>query len=114
MPGVVDEALFAPHICSVTGLPDSPLFDTGTNMPTLRGRVYIGAKGAEIVSKALGYPTLIEWAQTKDDLSEALKELQELRDENKELGHAIDAIDLLESRGFTNRKKMGRPKKIEA
>jgi hypothetical protein len=113
MPSLVDEAIFAPHMCSLTGSSEGPLFDTGTNMPTMEGRVYVGKRGMETLAQAFGYPTLSEWQRTKDELEVISSEVELLRNENQELSRSVDAIDLLESHGFSARKKTGRPKKVE-
>ena len=113
MPGLVDEAIFAPHMCSLTGSSEGPLFDTGTNMPTMEGRVYVGKRGMETLAQAFGYPTLSEWQRTKDELEGLSSEVELLKNENQELSRSVDAIDLLESHGFSARKKTGRPKKVE-
>jgi len=113
MPGLVDEAIFAPHMCSLTGSSEGPLFDTGTNMPTMEGRVYVGKRGMETLAQAFGYPTLIQWRQTNEEVESLTSEVELLRNENQELSRSVDAIDLLESHGFSARKKTGRPKKVE-
>ena len=82
-------------------------------MPTMEGRVYVGKRGMETLAQAFGYPTLSEWQRTKDELEVISSEVELLRNENQELSRSVDAIDLLESHGFSARKKTGRPKKVE-
>jgi hypothetical protein len=106
----VERPVFSPQICAVTLRgQDDDWFDTGTDLRGIDPRVYVSGAGCRLAAQAIGWhaPEVVE---ERDGRIAALeRELSELQLQLREADKVIDAIDVFESRGFTTRKKPGRP-----
>lgn len=115
---VVDRLLAKPHHCAVfphmTEHSNSgqSFFDFGQlagNDP----RVYISHAAAEEMARHMDWASPAEAEEQAGRIHELELRIGELEDENNQANGYLDAIDLLESKGFRERKKPGRPKNPE-
>ena len=113
---LVEKATLFPSICAISGSHVGPFLDLRRNMGdhcVPGARFYIRALYAEEIGKAMGMLPRAQ-AEEKDQILYLQAErIQELEAELEELRREQSAIDLLESKGFTARKKPGRPPKKE-
>lgn len=105
-----------PSYCAVTGRSDDEWYiDTMNNIPQIQPHIYVSKGGVEnLVRVAGGYVPQEQYDEVKAQLEQAQGILAELEEENDRLASFADAIDVLESKDFTARKKVGRPKRVAA
>lgn len=113
---VVDTAESFPSYCIVTQRGEGPFLDTGANVTDIDPHVYLDVQVLKDMSRCVGMVEQTEVDSALERVAELEARVQELEDENNDLDNTIQTIDLLESKGFTARKKTGRPpaKKSEA
>jgi hypothetical protein len=112
---LVQNAVRLPHRCAVVpfiGQNHAEGFiDTECDLDGLR--VYISVVAFRDIAKLLRYVPASAVVAAEDRVAALQAELAQARAELAQAELHLDAVDLLESRGFTARKKPGRPKKEE-
>jgi hypothetical protein len=113
----VQRAVTKPMHCAV--LPfigqthERGFIDTGSELPGFDNHVYISVVAAEEMARMVGFIPGKERTRVQAELDQALARVTELERDLSEAERHLEAVDLLESRGFTARKKPGRPKREE-
>lgn len=106
---IIERPILPPGRCAVSLSDTDPqgFIDTGLTLTDFDPRVIVSVSWVKTTAKKLG---LVE---PEGDASndELFRENARLRDENAQLNRELEAIDVIESRGFTARKKAGRPRK---
>lgn len=113
---LVEKATLFPSICAISGSHVGPFLDLRRNMGDHcepGARWYIRELYAEEIGKAIGMLPKAQ-AEEKDMILQLQADrIRELEAELEEAQRENAAIDILESKGFTARKKPGRPPKKE-
>lgn len=106
---IIERPLLPPGRCVVSLSDEDPqgFIDTGLTLPEIDPRVIVSVSWVKTTAKKLG---LVEPDGDADN-DALFRENQRLREENAGLNRELEAIDVIESRGFTARKKAGRPRK---
>ena len=106
---IIDRPALPPGRCIASLSDEDPqgFIDTGNTSGGLEPRVIVSVNWVKTTAKKLG---LIE-PDGEADKDQVFRENQRLREENEQLNRELEAIDVIESRGFTARKKAGRPRK---
>lgn len=112
---LVQNAVRLPHRCAVIPFigqnhPDG-FIDTGTEMDGLR--VYVSIVAVRDMAKLIRYVPSSAVVAEQDKVARLEAELEQVRAELRSAERELEAVDVLESKGFTARKKTGRPKKEE-
>lgn len=112
---LVERAATRPMRCAV--LPqigqnhERGFIDTGSEMPGFDNHVYVSVVAAEQMARMVGWVPGRDLKAVEAERDEALADLAAVREELASAERHLEAVDLLESRGFTARKKPGRPKR---
>lgn len=106
---IIDRPALPPGRCIASLSDEDPqgFIDTGNTSGGLDPRVIVSVTWVKTTAKKLG---LIE-PDGDTDKDQVFRENRRLREENEQLNRELEAIDVIESRGFTARKKAGRPRK---
>ena len=106
---IIDRPALLQGMCIASLSDEEPqgFIDTGNTSGGLEPRVVVSVTWVMTTAKKLG---LIE-PDGEADKDQVFRENQRLREENEQLNRELEAIDVIESRGFTARKKAGRPRK---
>ena len=102
-----------PHVCSFLLKGEDPegFFLTGTEIRWHSDPVaYCSVSFARMMARELGYVHPDEHLMVVGEVEQANHRIAQLEDEVAGLNRDLEAIDLLESRGYRARKKPGRPK----
>jgi len=109
----VERAEIRPSRCAV--LPQIPgnhprgFLDTGSEMlGGLDNHVYVSVVAAEEMARKLGWQSPEDAQELRDELEAVARERDRLQDEVDDLNRDFEAIDVLQSKGFTTRRKPGR------
>jgi hypothetical protein len=86
-------------------------FDTGSEMMGPDDHVYLSGTAVTECAKMIGWVPPGEIRQARTELAGVQAELVEARRQLADLQRQFDAIDVLASRGFVERKRPGRPPK---
>jgi len=100
-----------PHVCSFTLKGEDPegFFTTNTVIRWGRDPVaYIAVSAVRQAARELGMVSSDEHGLVVGELERANRRVAQLEDEVAEMNRDFEAIDLLQSKGFTARKKPGR------
>lgn len=113
----VERADIRPHHCVVfphlgTDHRDGYV-DTGNEISAIDPHAYVSVAAVVEMAKLIGYPTREEHAAAVGEVARLGAELEQSAAALADAERALDAIDALESRGFRERRKPGRPKKQE-
>jgi hypothetical protein len=84
--------------------------DTGSEMPGFDNHVYVCDVAVLEMARLLGLPERSEYRQAVTDRDRLAAELERTVAERDDLQARFEAIDILASKGFVERKKTGRPK----
>lgn len=106
---IIDRPVLPPGHCIASFADEDPqgFIDTLITPPDIDPRIYISVTWVKTTAKKLG---LVE--PDGDAPADLLaRENRALKVENEALNRQLDAIDVIESRGFQARKKAGRPKR---
>lgn len=106
---IVERPSLPPAQCAFSLATEDPqgFIDSRLSMAGTDFRVIASVTWVKTTAKKLG---LIE-PDGDTDKDQVFRENQRLREENEQLNRELEAIDVIESRGFTARKKAGRPRK---
>ena len=116
----VEKAVINPMRCAV--LPqiganhDQGYIDSGSEM-IASGRdqhVYVSVVAVREMARLLGFPSPEEFAEVESDRDAIAAELADAQEDLAKADTYLDAIDVIESRGFATRRKTGRPPKRAA
>lgn len=110
----VEDATMNPGRCAVTGRSDGPFLDTGATIATIEPRVYLSGPAVQQIADAAQFISHEQHAETLARVAELEKRCKELEEDLLEADKFAAAVDVLESRDFTARRKAGRPKKEAA
>lgn len=114
----VERADIRPHYCIVfphLGSDHSMGYiDTGNEITAIDPHAYVSVVAVEEMAKLIGYPTREAHAEAVSEVARLSAELEQERAARADAERALDAIDALESRGFRERKKPGRPAKKQS
>lgn len=104
----------APHVCAVLLVGEDPdgFVDAGTDCSVCGTRVYVSHKAIRAMARLYGYATPQEAQESEEALASKDAEIDRLQAELEDERRVTNAIDVLESRDFTSRKKRG-PKRQE-
>lgn len=91
--------------------PHAQWIDTGSELPGFDNHVYLSSLAVEEAARLLGFVSAGEHRALRLECDELRSRVEQLEVELVEKNRHLDAIDLLESKGFTARKKPGRPKR---
>lgn len=114
----VERAITRPSRCAV--LPyvgaNHPrgFIDTGSELAGFDNHVYVSVVAAEEMARMVGFVPGHRLKEIEAERDAALLELAQAREDLAVAERHLEAVDLLESKGFTARKKPGRPKREEA
>lgn len=109
---LVPKPAHRPHVCALTLRGDDPegFFTTNTEIRELDPVAYVSVAAVRMMADRLGYLHPDEAEGIAQALEQREHRVQQLEQEVQELNRDFEAIDLLESRGYSARKKAGRPK----
>jgi hypothetical protein len=111
----VEVAAIRPHRCAVipfiSGHDELGYIDTGSEMDGFDNHVYVSVKAVKEMARLIGLPSRAEYHEAATELAAVQAELEKITTERDDLEARFEAIDILASRGFVERKKTGRPKK---
>lgn len=110
---LVQNAVRLPHRCAVVPFigqnhPDG-FIDTECDLDGLR--VYISVVGAREIAKVIRYVPAAAVVAAEDRVAGLEAELAQTRAELATAERELEAVHVLESKGYTSRKKPGRPSK---
>jgi hypothetical protein len=113
----VAKALMAPHHCAVNphlgSEPRGGLWDTGHDLQgpgSHLHRVYVASSTVEDLARRDGWISKDEAQHLRQHIASLVRELGDAKAKLEGAQAKLDAIDVIESEGFTARKKAGRPK----
>lgn len=86
-------------------------FDTGQDDPELLNHQYVSVEFVELAAQDLGWQSPDTVADTATAIEDLEREVRRLQAEVDDLNRDFEAIDVLESSGYTKRRKPGRPRK---
>jgi len=86
-------------------------FDTGSEMQGPDDHVYLSGTAVRECAQMIGWVSPGDHRALQAAMDDALRELAETKAQLAELQRHFDAIDMLASKGFVERKKPGRPSK---
>lgn len=110
----IDALPFGANGCAVlpfVGKDDEGFFDTGNE---LVDHVYVSVTAVKEMARQLGWLDPGDVEDLRNEIEERDLRVQRLEDELNDTETVFQAIDVLESQGYTARKKAGRPKKMAA
>jgi hypothetical protein len=116
-PRVVHIAEVPPHGCVLSGLSTGPFIDTGVDIrpvPFGTPHAYIQLDIAREIGRTAGMVEETTLDIMRKQNLELAAQLERAEQELSDLESSFQAIDHLESKGYTARKKAGRPPKKEA
>lgn len=111
---LVEKPIARPMRCAVLPFQhDDPRgwVDCEWELPGLDPRVYVSYTGVEALAGKFGFVPADTHADLQEQVVELERENRRLKDEVDDLNRDFEAIDVLESRGYTKRRKPGRPRK---
>ncbi len=76
--------------------------------PAFDQRVYVSVRAVRLLAEMVG---LVDGSDLRAELAEAVERAERAEAELDEAHRALDAVDVMESAGFTKRRKTGRPPK---
>ncbi len=76
--------------------------------PAFDQRVYVSVRAVRLLAENIGFA---DPSELRVELAEAVERAERLEAELDEANRALDAVDVMESAGFTKRRKTGRPPK---
>lgn len=114
---LVEKAAIRPNHCAALPYigqshPDG-FVDTGTELPGFDNRVYLSVVAVREMARLIGWAAPEELVEARARVAELEARVADLEDEIARTDAVIDAIDVMESRGFTARRKPGRPRRVE-
>ncbi len=106
----------APGRCAVLpAVTEDPegFIDTGSEMTdglnqAFDQRVYVSVRAIRALAEKVG---LVDGSGLRAEIAEAIERAERAEAELEEAHRALDAVDVMESAGFTKRRKTGRPSK---
>ncbi len=109
---IVERPWLAPGHCiaSLKSEDDKGFIDTQLTPAVVDPRIYLSVSFVEECARNLGMVDGSTFADLAERERALMDEVQTLEERVAELEQKFAAIDLLESQGFTARKKLGRPK----
>lgn len=87
--------------------------DTGNEIGGIDPHAYISVVAVREMARLIGFVSGEEHAQVLERAAELAERVLGLEEEIAQADAALEAIDVMESRGFTARRKPGRPRKAE-
>lgn len=112
----VEKPELLPHRCAMNpGITEDPrgFFQAYSPLVGIDPVIYISATMVDEMAKQLGMATAAEKAEFEQQAKELNDRIAALETELNEASSTLEAIDLIESAGFRQRKKTGRPPKAK-
>ena len=110
---MVQQPVFRPHACAVTGRTEDRegFVDTGATIPVIDPHVYVSAAGVRMLMRAFGWPSPDEYARVCRELALSKERLEELELKCRAQEEQLEAIAVLKRYGARSERKPGRPPK---
>lgn len=109
----VETCAIKPNRCAaipfVGGNDPEGYIDTGSEMDGFDNHCYVSVKAVNEMATLIGRPTVSQFREVVDSNIHFSERLDEVTKERDELAARFEAIDMLASAGFVERKKTGRP-----
>lgn len=113
----VERAVTKPSRCAVIPFigqgHEDGYIDTGSELDGFDNHVYVSVVAVREMARLINWVAPEEIEVRDTHITELEARVAELEAEVASLDGVFEAIDVLESRGYTSRKKAGRPKKEE-
>lgn len=103
---IVETARLFPGRCMLSGRGDGPFIDLNRDFDLdHQGRIYLRVKVAQDIGRVVGMATKGEHDALRDELAAATARVTELEAELATAIQELDAVELLENRGFRIRRR---------
>lgn len=109
----VETCAVRPNRCAaipfVGGNDELGYIDTGSELDGFDNHVYVSVRAVHEMAALIGLPTVAQFREVVDSNIHFSERLDEVTKERDDLQSRFEAIDMLASAGFVERKKPGRP-----